>query len=236
MPAIEDSARYLPLSEVVYRNLRRSIIRGELAQGATLSETELARRLAVSKTPVREALSRLAQEGLLVTTPHKGAVVTNLSREDVEEIYRVRMQLEGLAARMAAERLTEEHAKSLTAILDDLEAATAARDATALRGRYVLLHQTIWDASRTRRLPALLLSLQDYVEMSRLSLFFEPSGLEVGLEEHGRVVRAIVARDPEGAEQAMVEHIGHTLELLRRAPVQAGARTGPAPSPAIQGG
>lgn len=235
MRAIEDSERYLPLAEVVYRNLRRAIIRGELAQGSMVSETEVARHLAVSKTPVREALTRLAHEGLLTTTPHKGALVTSLAREDVEEIYRVRMQLEGLAARMAAERRTEGHAKTLAAIVEELEVATAARDAEALRGRYVLLHQAIWQASRTRRLPALLLSLQDYVEMSRLSLFFEPSGLEVGLEEHARVVRAIVAGDPEGAERAMVEHIGHTLELIRKAPARDGARSGEAPSPAPGG-
>lgn len=233
---MEHSERYLPLSEVVYRNLRRAIIRGDLAQGATVSETELARRLAVSKTPVREALSRLAQDGLVITTPHKGAVVTNLAREDVEEIYRVRMQLEGLAARMAAERLTEEHAKTLAAIVESLEVATASRDAEALRGRYVLLHQAVWDASQTRRLPALLLGLQDYVEMSRLSLFFEPSGLEVGLEEHRRIVHAIAARDPDGAEQAMAEHIGHTLELLRRTPGEADAQSAEAPSPVTRGG
>jgi DNA-binding GntR family transcriptional regulator len=215
MPITRDDEAYLPLSEVVYRKLRRGIIRGDLTQGANVSETELARQLSVSKTPVRQALTRLAQEGLVLSSPHKGAVVTSLSRADLEEIYQLRIHLEALAARMAAERLSAEHAKRLTAILDELEAATATRDTATLRRGYPLLHQAIWHASETRRLPAILLSLQDYVEMSRYTLLFEPSGLEVGYEEHARVVRAILARDPDAAQQAMAEHIEHTLTLLR---------------------
>ncbi len=214
MRSAHDEESYLPLSEVVYRRLRRAIVRGELTQGSTVSDTELAARLSVSKTPVRQALARLAQEGLVLRTPHKGAVVTSLSRADLEEIYQLRMHLEGLAARMAAERLTDEHAKELTAILDELEVATTARDAASLRRSYPRLHQAIWRSSETRRLPAILVSLQDYVEMSRYRPLLEPSGFEVGFEEHARVVRAIVARDPNGAQQAMSEHIEHTLALL----------------------
>jgi DNA-binding GntR family transcriptional regulator len=124
---------------------------------------------------------------------------------------------------MAAERLSDERAKGLTAILKELEAATAARDTATLRRGYPLLHQAIWRASETRRLPAILLSLQDYVEMSRYTLRFEPSGLEVGYEEHARVVRAILARDPDAAQHAMAEHIQHTLTLLRAHRHDAGA-------------
>lgn len=215
MRVAQDNEDYLPLSEVVYRKLRRAIIRGDLVQGATISETDLAKRLEVSKTPVREALTRLVQEGLLVSTPHKGAVVTSLTRGDLEEIYRLRMHLEGLAARTAAERLSEEHAKALRAILEKLEVATAAGGAEALRRKCLQFHQTIWQASQTRRLPAILMNLQDYVEMSRSTLMFQRSELEAGLEEHARVVRAILARDPSGAEEAMVRHIEHTLEVLR---------------------
>ena len=215
MRATKDNESYFPLSEVVYRKLRRAIVRGDLAQGATVSETELAKQLEVSKTPVRHALTRLAQEGLLVSTPHKGAVVTSLTRRDLEEIYRLRIHLEGLAARTAAERLTDEDAKVLRARLDELESATAAGDTEALRAGYALLHQAIWQASQTRRLPAILMSLQDCVQMSRYTLLLQPSGVEVGFEEHAQVVRAILARDANGAEQAMVRHIARALDLLR---------------------
>ena len=226
MQVVQDNEDYLPLSEVVYRKLRRAIIRGDLIQGATISETDLAKRLEVSKTPVREALTRLVQEGLLVSTPHKGAVVTSVTRGDLEEIYRLRMHLEGLAARTAAERLTEDHAKALGAILEALEVATAARDTEALRRKCMLLHQTIWQASQTRRLPAILMNLQDYIEMSRSTLMFQRSGPEVGLEELARAVRAILARDASGAQEAMVRHIEHTLEVLRADAPEDASREG----------
>lgn len=217
MPAAKENEGYVPLSEVVYRKLRRAIVRGDLAQGAAVSETELAKRLEVSKTPVRHALTRLAQEGLLVSTPHKGAVVTSLTSGDLEEIYCLRGRLEGLAARTAAERLTDEDARVLPALLDELQAATAARDGEAVRRGCVQLHKAIWQASRTRRLPAILTSLQDYVEMARDTLPEQPPGFEAGLEEHAQVVRAILARDADAAEQAMTRHVAHTLDLARAA-------------------
>jgi DNA-binding GntR family transcriptional regulator len=215
MPAAKENEGYVPLSEVVYRKLRRAIVRGDLAQGAAVSETELAKRLEVSKTPVRHALTRLAQEGLLVSTPHKGAVVTSLTSGDLEEIYCLRGRLEGLAARTAAERLTDEDARVLPALLDELQAATAARDGEAVRRGCVQLHKAIWQASQTRRLPAILTSLQDYVEMARDPRPEPPSGFEAGLEEHAQVVRAILARDADAAEQAMTRHVAHALDPSR---------------------
>jgi len=224
MPAAKENEGYVPLSEVVYRKLRRAIVRGDLAQGTTVSETELAKRLEVSKTPVRHALTRLAQEGLLVSRPHKGAVVTSLTSGDLEEIYCLRGRLEGLAARTAAERLTDEDAKVLPALLDELQAATAARDGEAVRRGCVKLHKAIWQASQTRRLPAILMSLQDYVEMARDTLPEPPSGFEAGLEEHAQVVRAILARDADAAEQAMMRHVAHALDLGRTGVHAGGAR------------
>ncbi len=210
---IEDS--YLPLAEVVYRRIRRSIIRGEFPFGSSLSETELARKLAVSKTPVREALRRLAQEGLVVTTPHKGAVVASLTVKDLEEIYLMRSRLESLAARFAAERLTPEDAKTLAAVVEELEIQTSAADTGAIRQLNIRLHQLIWQASHTTRLTQVLMNLQDYVEMSRSALLWQPRGPEVLLEEHASIVRAVLDRDPERAEEMVIRHIAHLLEVLR---------------------
>jgi DNA-binding GntR family transcriptional regulator len=206
----------------VYRKLRRAIVQGDLAQGASVSQTELARRLDVSKTPVRHALTRLVQEGLLVSTPHKGAVVTSLTSRDLQEIHCLRSRLEGVAARTAAERLTDEDAKVLSALLAELRAATAARDAEAVRRGCVQLHKAIWQASQTRRLPAILTSLQDYAEMARDTQLDRPPGFEAGLEEHAQVVQAILARDADQAEQAMTRHVAHALDLHHRAAARAG--------------
>jgi DNA-binding GntR family transcriptional regulator len=217
MPTAHENESYVPLSEVVYRKLRRAIVQGDLAQGASVSQTELARRLEVSKTPVRHALTRLVQEGLLVSTPHKGAVVTSLTSGDLEDISCLQSRLEGLAARMAALRLTDEGARALPARLTELQRATAARDAEAVRRGCVQLHEAIWRASQSRRLPAILTSLQDYVEMARDTRPAQPLRLEAGLEEHAQIVRAILARDADGAEQAMTRHLAHALDPGRAA-------------------
>src|SRR3990167_3248632 len=206
---------YLPLAEGVYRRIRRSIIRGEFPFGSSLSETELARRLEVSKTPVREALRRLAQEGLVLTTPHKGAVVASLTVEDLEEIYLMRSRLESRAARFAAERLTPEDAKALAAVVEELELQTSAADTDAIRQLNIKLHQLIWQASHTTRLTQVLMNLQDYVEMSRSALLWQPRGAEVLLEEHTSIVRAVLDRDSQRAEQKVVRHIAHLLKVLR---------------------
>lgn len=206
---------YLPLAEMVYRRIRRSIIRGDFPLGTGVSETDVARSLEVSKTPVREALRRLAQEGLIVTSPHRGAVVASLTASDLEEIYLMRGRLESLAARFAAERLTDEDAKGLRAAVEELEARTAAGDATEIREANIRVHQLVWRASHTTRLPHILLNLQDYVEMSRSALLLQPRGAEVLLDEHTEIVRAVLERDPDRAEQAVIQHIAHILEVLR---------------------
>jgi DNA-binding GntR family transcriptional regulator len=212
-PSQEDS--YLPLSEVVYRRIRRGIVRGDFPFSSSLSETDIARRLAVSKTPVREALRRLSQEGLVITTPHKGAVVASLTSQDLEEIYLMRSRLESLAARFAAERLTAEDAKALAAVVEELEVQTSAGDTEAIRRINIRLHQLIWQASHTTRLTQTLMNLQDYVEMSRSALLWQPRGAEVLLDEHGSMVRAVLDRDPDRAEEMVVRHIAHILEVLR---------------------
>jgi DNA-binding GntR family transcriptional regulator len=206
---------YLPLSEVVYRRIRRAIIQGELPLGSALSETELAKRFQVSKTPVREALRRLGQEGLVWSTPHKGAVVASLSESDLEEIYLIRCRLECLAARFAAERLTMEDAKILGASIEELEVLTSAGETEAIRQANIKVHQLIWRAARSTRLTQMLMNLQDYVEMSRSALLWEPQGAEVLLEEHAGIVRAVLERDPERAERMVERHIGHLVEVLR---------------------
>ncbi len=212
-----EEETYLSLSEIVYRKIRRSIVRGELPQGASVIETELASKLRVSKTPVREALRRLAQEGLIITAPHRGATVASLAPSDLEEIYLIRSRLESLVARIAAEHLTEEDAAALRAMVDELQVHTAAEDTETIHRLNVTLHELIWRISRTRRISQTLSNLQDYIEMSRSALLLTPRGGEVLLEEHSDIVQAILERDPDRAEQAMIQHIGHQIKELRSA-------------------
>ena len=101
------------LEEKVYLTLEEAILTGEYKRGDALTEMSLCKRLGVSRTPVRSALHRLSEEGLIEIEPNRGAVVIGVSDDDLVDTYKIRMRLEGLASAMAAERMTDEETKSL---------------------------------------------------------------------------------------------------------------------------
>ena len=102
---------YKPLRDVVFENLRGAIVEGRLKPGERLMEVQLAEQLGVSRTPVREAIRKLELEGLVVMLPRKGAYVANMSLKDLIDVLEIRASLEGLAASLAAERITDEDKK-----------------------------------------------------------------------------------------------------------------------------
>src|SRR4051812_10300996 len=122
----------LSLGERAYRRLRDSIVQGTLQAGSRISERSLASALGISAQPVREALRRLEQDGLVVTLPRRGTVVAEFGLERLAELGRIRAALEGVAAALAAERMSGEDLASLTRIVRGMRGATAAADTAAL--------------------------------------------------------------------------------------------------------
>ena len=129
------------LADKVFKKLEEEILNGALKAGENLTELRISARLGVSRTPVREAIHRLEQEGLVQLTPNKGAVVVGVSEKDLRDIYDIRMKLEGLASRWAAEQITEEDAKSLRDILELQEFYTAKGDLDQLRNLDSQFHE-----------------------------------------------------------------------------------------------
>src|SRR5476651_1550006 len=109
------------LSENVFRRIQAAIVKGEIAPGSKISEPELARAYGISRGPLREALHRLEGQKLLVRIPHVGARVVSLSREELGELYQIRESLEGLACRLAAERMAPEEVEELREVLREHE-------------------------------------------------------------------------------------------------------------------
>ena len=151
-----DDISTRPLEEQVYRALEEQIISGERAPGAALPEMSVAEQLGVSRTPVRTALSRLADEGLVELIPHKGARVVGISREDLIATYKIRMRLEGLAARMATERMTEEQAEEMRRFVELSDYYAAHGDADRLKDMDTEFHSLIYRASGSRMLTRIL--------------------------------------------------------------------------------
>ncbi|HEX6845228.1 MAG TPA: GntR family transcriptional regulator [Actinomycetota bacterium] len=199
------------MTDWVWEELREAIIELRLRPGEPLREVALAEQLGVSKTPLREAFTRLEQEGLVETTSFKGAVVTGYSERDLQEIYELRALLEGAAARAAAERSTP---ATIDALRDVVARSRELRDAGDLVGLADLLGEfdTIVYAQVTNeRIGALIDNLRAH--LTRIGKLTEaiPGRVVASVEEHAAIVDAIAARDGAEAERAIRAHIDSVL-------------------------
>jgi DNA-binding GntR family transcriptional regulator len=191
--------------DFVYESLRDAISDGRIAGGERVREEDVARNLGVSRTPVREALQRLQQRGILVLGPGRGLVVAQLGHEQVVELYAMREILEGSAARFAAMNATPTEIATLYQLQDELR--TAEGDDMlhiTLNRRF---HQAIYEAAHNRYLMQTLESLHDSFALLRSSTFRLPHRQRNSDEERHRIIAAIEKRAPELAEKEAREHI-----------------------------
>jgi DNA-binding GntR family transcriptional regulator len=208
------TGQYQTLRELAYTSVRHAILSGQFRPGDVLREQNLAGKLGVSKTPVREALRELEREGLATSTPHRGVVVVGLSPAAVREIYEMRGALEPLAASLAADRLTEEGAARVRDDLRQMAGAAEARDHEALRLLNVRFHTTLYELCGNARLRRTLLDLQDHVETIRTVEWSVPGGFEKNHEQHVAIGQAVLGRRPDEAGALMRDHLLRGLELL----------------------
>ena len=131
---------YLPLRDVVFNTLREAILKGDLKPGERLMELQLASKLGVSRTPIREAIRMLEQEGLAVTMPRKGAEVAKMTLKDMEDVLEIREALDELAVRIACEKITDEQLKRLMDAKDLFETSTRTGDVKKIAEADVRFH------------------------------------------------------------------------------------------------
>ena len=195
-----------------YRHIRGAIIRGELASGEILLEARLAERIGVSRTPVREAMSRLASEGLITLGRYRRAQVASFSMADVAEVFRLRGKLEGHAARRACRRISAEDIARLEAIEDEMEAAFAELGWHSHLPRFDELnnafHAIIARAADSPRLEKILASS---LELPASIFNYYKEALDERTErthrQHREIIAALKARNPDWAEAAMSAHL-----------------------------
>lgn len=198
------------LTEQVLRQLQAAIVKGEIAPGTKISEPELARAYGISRGPLREALHRLEGQKLLVRVPHVGARVVSLSREELNELYQIRESLEGLAFRLAAERMSPQEVEALRAVLgahERDEAFQAGRGYYQQEGDFDF-HYRIVKASGNAMLFRLLCDeLYQLARMYRIQYAGMPHRPAQAFAEHHRILDAIAQGDGELAELLMRRHI-----------------------------
>ena len=138
---------YLPLRDVVFHTLREAILKGELKPGERLMELQLASKLGVSRTPIREAIRMLEQEGLAVTIPRRGAEVARMTEKDMKDVLQIREVLDELAVRLACDNITKEEIKELEKQMLQFENSTKQGDIKKIAEADVAFHDTIYPAA-----------------------------------------------------------------------------------------
>lgn len=200
------------LGERAYRQLRDSIVQGALPAGSKVSERSLAGTLGMSAQPVREALRRLEQDGLVVTLPRRGTVVAEIGPERLAELGRIRVALEGVAAALAAERIGDAGLAAMGAVVDAMRAATKADDAEALAETNERFHTLLHAATGHMFLVRSLEALRAYDQHGRLrAIGSVPNATAKALKEHVGILAALRKRDAELAEARMREHVLRSL-------------------------
>ena len=202
------------LEESVFFALEEEILSGQLKRGETLTENSLSTRLGVSRTPLRGALHRLAEEGLVEINPNRGAVVLGIGEEELVDIYKIRIRLEGLASAEAAKRISDEDLKKLRETVELAEFYIARQNAERLKELDTEFHDIIYRASGNRALCRTLSELHRSIKFYRKRSFAVPNRLEKSVAEHVEILRAIECGDSEAADRLTREHIEAALENL----------------------
>jgi DNA-binding GntR family transcriptional regulator len=200
----------------VFAIIEEAVLNGNYAPGESLTESRLAGELGVSRTPIREALTQLEHEGLVQLVPNKGAVVTGISQKDIQDIYAIRMMIEGLAARWAAENIGDEELRELQEAIDLEEFYTSKGDIGKLMSLDSNFHQILYRASKSRPLQYMLHTFHHYIQRARSQSIAAPGRAQLALEEHKAILQAIRERDGDRAERITVEHIRKaSMNLLK---------------------
>ena len=198
---------YLPLRDVVFNTLREAILKGELKPGERLMELQLAAKLGVSRTPIREAIRMLEQEGLAVTIPRRGAEVAKMTEKDMNDVLQVREALDELAVSIACELITEEELEKLEKATQDFEKALVTGDIKQIAEADIEFHDIIYQASRNPKLVNILNNLREQIYRYRIQYLKDEKNYTNLLEEHREILEGLTKKDKELVESSMRRHV-----------------------------
>jgi len=219
MALVESADPARSQSEEAYLRIRERIVSLDMRPGSVVNEGRLREQLKIGRTPIREALQRLARENLIRSIPHRGTFVTDVNITDLARITEVRVVLEGHAARLAAERLSTPDREGFTDLLQVLELRPSF-DQHELMRLDQQIHRQIYMAARN---PFLEATLERYFNLS-LRLWYlvldRDVSLREALEEHMELLRAILAGDQDRAEQSMHRHVTGFEREIRKVLVE----------------
>lgn len=205
---------YLPLRDVVFNTLRQAILRGELKPGERLMEIQLANKLGVSRTPIREALRKLELEGLVNMVPRKGAEVADITEKSLRDVLEVRKALEELSVQLACEKITEEEIEELKRAAERFKDTLDNQDVTKIAEADVAFHDIIYTATDNQKLILLLNNLREQMYRYRVEYLKKEEAYPQLIAEHEELIDNISKRNKEEATRIMCEHIDNQVATV----------------------
>jgi DNA-binding GntR family transcriptional regulator len=203
-----------PIREIVYEGLRKTIISGIIPVGERIVEKEYAERLNISRTPVREALRMLEIEELVENIPRVGVVVKRISMEDVVEIFKIRHNLEVLAATEAMDNITEEELRDIEQLLDLTEQKDREGEVEEVIRLFGVFNSKIYEASKMKRLASMISRLNEYLQRFRTISISDDVRREKALKEHREILKAIADKNRAEIDSIIKKHLDVSLEVV----------------------
>ena len=203
-----------PLKELVYLELKHKILTGEIASQTRLMEIDLSEKMNVSRTPIREAIKRLADEGLVKVEPRRGAYVANISIKDMLNVFEVREDMEGFVAKLASERITDEQKLELEKIAREYEAAIKHPNKEAIIELDEKFHNFIVDCCNNDTLSELINYVQELSLRFRYLYYDDYTLYESTADQHNRIMKAINEGRSEEARSEADAHVKALKEFV----------------------
>lgn len=195
------------LTQRVYEDLRTAIITGKVTGGTRLVESTLAADMQVSRTPIREALHKLALEGLLYSIPRAGYIVEEMSGYDIQDLFTTRMTIEQIAARFAIERITEGELQRLELNINKTDEVLDMGLTDKMTDLDMEFHGIIYKATRSKTLYQICQTLSDHTLKYRIALIHIPEIAQKTRDGHYKIYEAILSKEPSKVDEAIEAHL-----------------------------
>ncbi len=206
---------YLPLRDVVFNTLRDAILKGELKPGERLMEMHLANKLGVSRTPIREAIRMLEQEGLAVTIPRKGAQVARMTEKDMEDVLEIRDALDELAVTKACEQMYPEAFDELEQARKEFERMTLTGDVRKIVAADEAFHNVIYKAANNPKLENIVNNLREQMYRYRYEYIKDQQAFQQLVAEHQAITEGLKNKDKDAVRKTMRIHLDNQAEAVK---------------------
>jgi DNA-binding GntR family transcriptional regulator len=208
---------FLPLRDVVFHTLRDAILKGELKPGERLMEMHLAEKLGVSRTPIREAIRMLEQEGLAITIPRKGAQVAGMTEKDLEDVLEIRDALDELSVARACEKINEKSSQELEKAMDEFEIAVKENDVRKIVETDEHFHDVIYKITENPKLVNIVSNLREQMYRYRYEYVKDNADYQTLVSEHEKILEGLKRRDKDYVKQIMHIHLENQMKGVRAA-------------------